>query len=108
MVVVVALLGVFLLVPLVLAWVSTNPRRWSRVERVLGREPSRERPVRWVAATWMGLGAVYLALGIVQARTPRQDGPPWLSLLLGATWMLNGSVQLFLYLRNRKRETRTG
>ena len=33
-----AVLGVFPLVPLVFAWVSTNGRRWSRVEGVLGRD----------------------------------------------------------------------
>jgi hypothetical protein len=38
LVVVLALLGAFLLAPLTLAWVSTNPRRWSRVEGVLGRD----------------------------------------------------------------------
>src|ERR687898_2998764 len=38
LVVVLAVLGVFLLVPLAFAWVSTNPRRWNRVGRVLGRD----------------------------------------------------------------------
>ncbi len=38
LVVVPAVLGVFPLVPLVFAWVSTNGGRWSRVEGVLGRD----------------------------------------------------------------------
>ena len=37
LVAVLAVLAVVLLVPLAFAWVSTNPRRWGRVERVLGR-----------------------------------------------------------------------
>src|SRR5918994_7339654 len=39
LVVVLAVVGVFLLVPLPFAWVSTNPRRWGRGQRGLGRGP---------------------------------------------------------------------
>jgi hypothetical protein len=104
LVVVLAVLGVFLLVPLAFAWLSTNPRRWARIEGVLGREPNRERPARWVAGAWVGMGAVYIAVGIIQARSRQRDGFPWLSLLLGAAWMLNGGTQYVIYRRRRARE----
>ena len=57
LVVVSEVLGVFLLVPLVFAWVSTNPRRWARVEGVLGREPKGSaRLARWSTRLWFGVG----------------------------------------------------
>jgi hypothetical protein len=63
--VVLAVLGVFLVVPLAFAWVSTNPRRWSRVERVLGRDlpTGHDRAPRWLPALGFGAGALYLAMG---------------------------------------------
>jgi hypothetical protein len=66
LVLVLAVLGVFLLVPLVLAWVSTNPRRWARVERVLGRDlpEGNDRVPRWLPWVGIGAGAGYLALGV--------------------------------------------
>jgi hypothetical protein len=55
LVVVVAVLGVFPLVPLGFAWVRRNPRRWARVEGVLGREPKGSaRLARWSMGLWFG------------------------------------------------------
>jgi hypothetical protein len=98
LVVVLAVLGVFLLVPLAFAWVSTNPRRWGRVERVLGREVA-SAPPRWLFAGWLGLGAAYIVMALVQARTPERDGFPWVNLFIGVVWMLNGGFQYLIYRR---------
>jgi hypothetical protein len=64
--VVLAVLGVFLLVPLAFAWVSTNPRRWARVERVSGRElpAGHDRVPRWLPALGFGAGALDLVMGV--------------------------------------------
>jgi hypothetical protein len=105
LVIVLAVLGLFLLVPLAFAWVSTSPRRWARVEAVLGREPrGSARAARWAIALWLAAGTGYLVLGTVQARTGERDGPPWLSLALGASYLLNGGVQYRWYRRLRRRE----
>jgi hypothetical protein len=105
LVVVSAVLGAFLLAPLVLAWVSTNPRRWARVEGVLGREPPAGMlSPRWAAGLWGGMGAAYIAMGIAQARTEERDGSPWLSLALGVGWMLNGGFNYVVYRRQRAAE----
>jgi heme A synthase len=103
-VVVAAAIGFFVLAPLVLAWVSADPARWGRVEAVLGREPrGSERAARWAPRFWLVAGAGYLVLGIVQARTEERDGPPWLSLLLGGSYLLNGGLQYRMYRRMRRR-----
>jgi hypothetical protein len=102
LVVVLAVLGVFLLVPLGFAWLSTDPRRWARVERVLGREPPQGwLSPRWAIGLWAGVGAMYIAIGVVQARTEERDGFQWLSLALGVTYLLNGG---FLYVVHRRRQ----
>jgi hypothetical protein len=86
-------------VPLVFAWVSTNPRRWSRVERVLGREPVGKEPPRWLFGAWMVLGIAYIAVGLIQAQTSKPDGFPWINLVIGAAWILNGVTQYLIYRR---------
>jgi hypothetical protein len=65
LVVVLAVLAVVLLVPLAFAWVSTNPRRWARVERALGRDlpTGHDRVPRWLPALGFGAGVLYLILG---------------------------------------------
>ena len=104
-VVVVTAIGLFVLAPLAFAWVSTKPARWGRVEAVLGREPKgSERTARWALGLWLVGGAGYLVLGIFQAWTEERDGPPWLSLLLGASYLLNGGLQYVTYRRRRRRE----
>ena len=102
LVVVLAVLGAFLLVPLGFAWVSTDPRRWARVEGVLGRE--RLLPPRLVVGLWLGIGAAYVAVGIAQYRTDEPDGYPWPSLILGVAWMLNGAFNYVVYRRRRAAE----
>jgi hypothetical protein len=104
LVVVLAVSGVFLLVPLAFAWVSTNPRRWARVEGVLGREPVGRAPPRWLFVAWAGLGIVYIGSGIIQARTAERDGFPWVTILIGILWMLNGGTQYLIYRRRRAKE----
>jgi hypothetical protein len=105
LVVVLALLGVFLLVPLGFAWVSTDPRRWARVEGVLGRQPlAGVLSPRWAVGLWVGMGAAYIAVGVAQARTEARDGLPWLSLLVGVAYMLNGGFFHVVHRRRRKAE----
>jgi hypothetical protein len=98
MVVVVAVLGVVLLVPLVLAWVSTNPCRWARVERVLGRE---RRPLspRVALGAWTGLGSSYLVAGLVQLRSDRPGDAGWLMVGFGLLYLAVGAAA---YLLNRR------
>ena len=104
LVVVLAVTGAFLLVPLAFAWLSTNPRRWSRVEGVLGREPVGRTPPRWLFGAWTGLGLAYIAIGIIQARDSQQRGFPWFNVLIGTLWMLNGGTQYLVYRRRRAKE----
>jgi hypothetical protein len=105
LVVVLVVSGFFLLVPLVLAWASTSPRRWARVEGVLGRELAGKPPPRWLFAGWIVLGVLYLAMAVLQARTPERDGFPWFNLFAGVFWILNGGSQYLVYRRMRQRES---
>jgi hypothetical protein len=100
LVIVLVVLGAFLLVPFGLAWVSIDPRRWARVERVLGREPSRE--VRWAPWFWIGLGAIYLAFGIVRLRGDRSPDVGWLMEGQGALFVTLGVASYFLRRRLRR------
>jgi heme A synthase len=102
-VVVATAIGLFVLAPLALAWVSADARRWSRVEGVLGREPG-ERGARWIAGLWVGMGVAFAAMGVAQARTEEADGFPSLSLLLGAAYMANGVFNYVVYRRRRAAE----
>jgi hypothetical protein len=105
LVVVLAVTGAFLLVPLAFAWVSTDPRRWARVERVLGRDPSRE--VRWAPWFWIGLGAIYLVFGIVRLRGERSPDVGWLIEGQGALYVTLGVASWFLR-RRLRREAASG
>ena len=84
---VLALLGAVLLVPLALAWVSANPRRWARVERVLGRDPGRQ--PSWVGwGTAIALSVTLFSAGIYRLVVQR-DRDPSLGLLAvtqGLVW----------------------
>jgi hypothetical protein len=92
--IVLAVLGVFLLVPLAFAWVSTDPRRWARVERVLGREPKGStRLARWSMRLWFGVGAAYLVMGVVQVVSGQAGELRWVSFVLGFLYLLNGFTQ---------------
>jgi hypothetical protein len=57
LVVVLVATGLFALVPLGVAWLGADRRRWQRGERILGRDPTGGTdPPRWVCWAWMGLG----------------------------------------------------
>lgn len=99
LVVVLAVLGLVLLVPLGFAWVSTNPRRWARVEGVLGREPRRE--VRWAPWFWVVAGASYVVLGAVRLRG-HQSGVGWVTLVVGAMYLAIGGAAFVLRARVRR------
>ena len=103
--VVLALLGAVLLVPLALAWVSTNPRRWSRVEGVLGRDlPSgHNRVPRWLPWAMIGGGAGYLATAIAMARDQNTPSffPFW--LLVGTGYVLAGVIHLVARRRQKRK-----
>jgi heme A synthase len=106
LVVVGAVLGVFLLVPLALAWVSTNPRRWARVERMLGREPKGSaRLARWSMRLWFGVGAAYLVIGVFQVVSGQAGQLRWVSFVLGFLYLLNGFTQYAMYRGMRRRES---
>jgi hypothetical protein len=53
---------------------------------------------------WAGLGAVYIGSGIIQARTAERDGFPWVTILIGILWMLNGGTHYLIYRRRRAGE----
>ena len=106
LVIVLVVLGAFLLVPLGFAWVSTDPRRWARVEGVLGREPrGSARLARWSMWLWLGVGTAYLVMGAVQIVTGQSTELLWVSFVLGALYVLNGAIQLVTYRRMRRRES---
>jgi hypothetical protein len=106
LVIVLVVLGAFLLVPLVFAWVSIDPRRWARVEGVLGREPrGSARLARWSMWVWFGVGVAYLVMGVVQVVTGQSTALLWVSFVLGALYVLNGATQLVMYRRMRRRES---
>jgi heme A synthase len=106
LVAVLAVLGAVLLVPLGFAWVSTSPRRWARVEGVLGREPKGSpRLARWSIWLWIGVGVAYLVLGVVQVVTGQSSELLWVSFVLGPLYLLNGGIQYLMYRRMRGRES---
>jgi hypothetical protein len=80
--VVLAAVGVFMVLPLWFAWLSTDSRRWGRVQRVLGREPS-GRDRGGLVGVWAGLSAAYLVNGAFHLLAGR---PRWHALL----WLLGG------------------
>ena len=97
---VLAATGVFLLVPLAFAWLSTNPRRWARIEGVLGRDPrGSERWARWAAGFWVASGSVYIVMGVVRLRSDRPSDFGWLIVAQGALFMALGAA---VYLVNRR------
>jgi hypothetical protein len=105
LVIVLVVLGAFLLMPLGFAWVSANPRRWGRVEGVLGREPrGSERWARVASGVRVGIGAIYLVLGILQLRRE--------AALIGWVLAVIGTLQVAVgvtayLLRDRTRSVQT-
>ena len=103
--VVLAVLGLVLLVPLAFAWVSTSPRRWARVEGLLGRDPrGSERWARWASGFQVAFGSLYVVLGIVQLRSDNSV-LGWAFLAIGAL-QLAGGVAGYL-LRDRVQRERS-
>jgi hypothetical protein len=104
LIVVLAVTGLLLLLPLWLAWLSMDSRRWQRVERILGREPSGMQPRRWLWWTWIGLSVAYLVTGVLWVASGHDR-------LLGVVWLLQGTVWGLLagsYLRWRPERARAG
>jgi hypothetical protein len=104
LVVALAVTSLVLLVPLAFAWVSTNPRRWARVEAVLGRDRRMLSP-RGALGFWTGLGSIYLAAGFVQLRSDRPGGIGWLTVGFGLVYVAIGAAA---YLLNRRLRTGGG
>lgn len=103
LVVVLVVTGLFLLLPMWLAWLSTDSRRWQRVERVLGRKPSGKEPPRWVWWAWIGLGAADVVIGVLRVVSEH-------ARFVGVVWMFQGVVFGILggisYLRWRRERER--
>jgi hypothetical protein len=85
LVVVLVVTGLFVLLPLWFAWLSMDSRRWQRVERILGREPSGKQPPRWLWWVWIGLSVAYVVLGVLRVAS----GP---ARFLGVVWLFQGLV----------------
>jgi hypothetical protein len=99
--VVLAVIGFFLLVPLWLAWLSTDSRRWARLERAIGREPSGDPNEQW--GVWAGLSAMNLLAGAIRLLDGRTSGrPPWSALIWLLGGLLNAVVAGVLYRRRRR------
>ena len=82
LVVVLVVTGLFVLLPLWFAWLSMDSRRWQRVERILGREPSgKER--RWVWWAWIGISAAYVVIGALRVASGRER-------FIGVVWLFQG------------------
>jgi hypothetical protein len=83
--VVLAVIGLFLLVPLWLAWLSTDSLRWGRVQRVLGREPSNDPNQQW--GVWAGLSAANLLTAALHLLA---GGPFGRLRWSGLVWLVGG------------------
>jgi hypothetical protein len=87
--------------------VSTNPRRWAGVERVLGRDlpTGHDRVPRWLPALGIGGGALYTLLGaygLLVEEPVRRMAPFWLAQ--GAVFGGIGVGQYLALRRERERE----
>jgi hypothetical protein len=99
--VVLAAVGFFVLVPLWFAWLSTDSRRWDRVQRVLGREPSRDPSELW--GVWAGMSAANLAIAALRLLLPGSfGGSRWSGLVWLLGGLLNAVVAGVLYRRRRR------
>jgi hypothetical protein len=105
LVVVLAVLGVFLLIPLGLAWVSTSPRRWSRIEGVLGRDlpTGHDRVPHWMPWALIGGGVLYLAGAILLRRDRDAPGSLPLWVLTGIGYIALGMAHLIVRRRQERR-----
>jgi hypothetical protein len=83
--VVLVVTGLFVLLPLWLAWLSMDSRRWQQVERILGRELPDKEPPRWLWWMWAGFGAAYVVIGALRVASGRER-------FLGIVWLFQGVV----------------
>jgi hypothetical protein len=103
LVVVLVVIGLFMLLPLWFAWLSLDGRRWQRVERVLGREPSGKEPPRVLWWMSIGLCAVYVVTGVVRVASGRERFLGVVGLVQGVVW---GLLAGLWYLRRRRERER--
>jgi hypothetical protein len=103
LVVVLAVTGLFLLLPLWFAWLSLDSRRWQRVERILGRELPDKEPPRWLWWAWAGFCAAYVVLGVLRVVSGRERvlGIAW--LVQGVAFGILGGVSYLRWRRERER-----
>ena len=105
LVVVLVVTGLFALVPLGFAWLGADRRRWQRVERILGRDPTGGTDLpRWVCWAWMGLSAAYLIAGALSVTAGRERIVGIILLFLGIANGARGGVCFFFVRRFRRRE----
>jgi hypothetical protein len=99
--VVLAVVGFFLLMPLWLAWLSTDSRRWARLERAIGPEPSGDPNEQW--GLWAGLSAMNLLTGTLHLLPGGPFGRlRWSGLIWLIGGLLNAVVAGVLYRRRRR------
>jgi hypothetical protein len=109
LVVVLVVTGLFALLPLWFAWLSTDSRRWQRVERILGREPrSGMDPSRWLCWAWMGLSAAYLITGALSVAGGRERIVSVVLLFLGIAYGARGGVCFYVRWRRQRERADPG
>ena len=98
LVVILLLFGVFVGIPLWLAWLSATGR-FGRVERVLGAEPWPRQSSRWAWVWPAVLGGLYVVLGVANLAEGRRVLGIAM-LVTAAFWWLQ--IPLVLWLRRRQ------
>jgi hypothetical protein len=94
LVLILLLFGVFVGIPLWLAWLSATGR-FARVERVMGAEPWHRQSSRWAWVWPLAGAATYAALGVVLlAQGHRVLGV--VNLVTGAFWGLQLPVMVWI------------
>jgi hypothetical protein len=102
LVIMLMLFGVFVGIPLWLAWLSATGR-FGRVERVLGAEPWHRQSSRWAWIWPMTIAGVYAVMGVVLlAQGRRVLGV--VNVLAGGFWALQVPVMVWM----KRRQAVTG
>jgi hypothetical protein len=105
LVVVLVVTGLFVLLPLWFAWLSLDGRRWQRVERVLGREPSDKEPPRWLWWAWIILCVVNVLSGVLRIASSRDRFLGIVALVQGVIWGLLAGLSYLRWRRERERSS---